>query len=372
MPRLTPSMHIVHCIARLNDGGPARVVAELAMGCSAAGHQVTVLSGQVGDDERDLTPELVATGIAVETLPRLQRRPDPWCDALALIELRRRLARLRPSLVHTHTAKAGLLGRLAARSLGLPCLHSYHGHVLHGYWRPGINLALRSIERAAARGAHCHSLTPSLVTELRDRHHVGLPWRWHCLPVPVRPVVPTEAAWQPAPGPLRLGFLGRLAPVKDIGLWLMVAAAVAKQRPIHAVICGDGAQRAWAEQRARDLGLTATFTGMVPAAEALGAMDILVMSSRNEGMPLVAVEAAGAGIPVVAPRVGGLVDLAKAGLVYGCPRRVDALSAAIGLLVDDKHLSQRHIKRAQQEACKYWPEKVVPSYLATYHNLIHV
>jgi len=362
-------MHIVHVIARLNDGGPARVVAELALGARETGHRVSVLYGRVAADERDLGPELVARGLEAERVPGLGRAPSPLDDALALGRLRRRLRARAPDLVHTHTAKAGLLGRLAARSLGLPCLHSYHGHVLRRYFAPGMETLLRLVERWVARGSHCHSLTPSLVRELRDGHRVGLPWRWHCLPVPVRPVTPVAAAWQPTgEGALRIGFLGRLAPVKDIALWLHTVARVARGRGVHAVVCGDGSQRAMAETLARRLGLAATFTGTVPAGEALGGIDLLLMSSRNEGLPLSAVEAAGAGIPVVAPRVGGLVDLARDGLVVAARRHPRDLATAVVDLLDPARRAEQ-VQRGRQVARRYAPERVVPRYLRLYREL---
>ncbi len=319
-PNGFPAMHLVHLIARLNDGGPARVVAELASGAQAAGHRVTILSGQVGADERDLGPELAAAGLTIVTIPGLRRAPGAVDELRAFAAVLARLRALQPDLVHTHTAKAGALGRLACRLLGLPCLHSYHGHVLHGYFRPGINLLLRRVERGLAAAARLHTLTPSLVHELRDRHRLGHPWRWHCLPVPVAPVRPVAAPWHAALAGDRpvIGFLGRLAAVKDLTLWLHVLAVLQRQRPVQGLVCGDGEQRQHGQALAARLGLQVHFSGTVPAGEALAAMDLLLMSSRNEGLPLVAVEAAGAGVPVVAPLVGGLVDLARDGLVVGC------------------------------------------------------
>lgn len=321
-------MRIVHVVARLNDGGPARVIAALATAHAAAGHEVHVLAGDCADDERDIGDEVLPG--RVEHLPGLGRRVSPLSDLLALRGLAARLRELDPDVVHTHTAKAGALGRLTCRHLGIPCLHTYHGHVLHGYWSRPVHAALELFERTLAGNAWHHALTPSQTVELRDRHRIGRHRRWVCLPIPVPRVPPRSAAWHaglPAGVP-RVLWLARFVPVKDHDLWLRTLAELNRLRPVHAVLCGDGALRPAAEALARELGVAATFTGGVPAAEALGCADLLLMSSRNEGLPLSAVEAAGAGVPVVAPRVGGLADCARWGLVHPADREPRALAAA--------------------------------------------
>ena len=360
-------MHIVHLIARLNDGGPARVVRDLASAAQAAGHQVTVLSGQVGPDEVDMTAALQDAGISVEILPRLSSTVAPLADLTALLRCHQRLRQLAPDVLHTHTAKAGAIGRLVARALGIPCLHSYHGHVLHGYFRPGINTAVRLIERALASTGHCHSLTPSLCTELSQRHRIGAAHRWHCLPVPVAAVEPSAAGWHAQLVPDRpvVTFLGRLAPVKDIDLWLATLTALNQLRPVQGLICGDGPLRQHAEQRAAQCGLPIHVAGHVPAAEAFGATDLLLMSSRNEGMPLVAVEAASAGIPVVAPAVGGLVDCARWGLVKAVDRNPGALAQRCAMVLG----TTPEPCLLRQRAAQFAPERVVPRYLELYTRL---
>ncbi|MEK7414065.1 MAG: glycosyltransferase family 4 protein [Planctomycetota bacterium] len=321
-------MRIVHVVARLNDGGPARIIAALAHAHRAAGHEVHVLAGACAADERDVGNELLP-GL-VEQLTGLGRRVSPFDDLRALNDLVKQLRELAPDVVHTHTAKAGVLGRLACRHLGLPCLHTYHGHVLHGYWPRAIHTALAVAERACAGNAWHHALTPTQTIELRDHHHIGRPQRWICLPPPVPAVTPIHAAWhdQLPQDRKRVLWLGRFAPVKDPTLWLDTVAALNRLIPVHALMCGDGALRPAAEARARELGLSATWTGYVPAGEALGAADLLLLSSRNEGLPLSAVEAAGAGISVVSPLVGGLFDAARWGLVRGADRNPLALATA--------------------------------------------
>lgn len=321
-------MRILHLVARLNDGGPARVIGRLAAAHAAAGHQVRVLAGTCGPDERDIGDE-VLPGL-VERVGGLGRAIAPLHDLGALAALLPRLRAVAPDLVHTHTAKAGAIGRLACRALGIPCLHTYHGHVLHGYWSRPVHAAFAQAERLCAGNAWHHALTPGQLHELRDLHGIGRPARWAWLPPPVPRVRPLAASWHaglPAGLP-RILWLGRLTEVKDPGLWLATLAALNRIRPVHAVICGDGGMRAAAEAQAAALGIDATWTGFVPAGEALGCADLLLMTSRNEGLPLSAIEAAGAGVPVVAPAVGGLADAARWGVVTAAGRTPEALAAA--------------------------------------------
>jgi len=363
-------MHIVHVIARLNDGGPARVLAALGSELARLGWRSTVLAGATAADERDLTAELRAGGMEVETVPGLGRRLRPLGDLTAGAWLVRRLKALRPDVVHTHTFKAGVLGRLACRRLQMPCLHTFHGHVLAGHFPAPVAYGLRLIERALAPIAHLHALTPGQRRELCRVHRIGTPRRWHVLPVPVAAVVRRPAAWHAALGPgARIGFLGRLAPVKDADLWLEALAQLARLRPVQGVLCGDGGERPRLEARARALGVAVHVAGFVPAGEALAAMDLLLVSSRNEGLPLAVIEAAGVGVPVVAPAVGGLVDLAAWGAVLAAPRTPLGLAAACLRLLDDGELRQAQLARAAALAHRLRPQALAPRYAALYSRV---
>ncbi|MBA3686402.1 MAG: glycosyltransferase family 4 protein, partial [Planctomycetes bacterium] len=312
-------MHIVHVIARLNDGGPARVIEQLVLALAPLGFRATVLAGATALDEPDLSDRLRAAGVAVETLPALGRKLRLDEDVRAFRQLMRRLRALAPDVVHTHTAKAGAIGRVACRVLGLPCLHTYHGHVLDGYFRPAANAAARLAERICAGTAHHQALTPTQLLDLRERFGVGRHGRWHCLPPPVAPVTRRGAQWHARlqPGVPVVGLLGRLAPVKDAGLFIDALVELRRRQPVQGVICGDGGERPALEERARQSGVPVVFTGFVPAGEALGAMDVLAITSRNEGLPLVAVEAGSVGVPVVGSAVGGVRDLIRWGAVRG-------------------------------------------------------
>jgi len=368
-------MHIVHCIARLNDGGPARVLLALGTQLCARGHRLTVLAGTPGPDEPDLAHRLREAGMVVETVPGLGRRMNPFNDVRALVWLLARVRHLQPDLVHTHTAKAGALGRLVSWWLGLPCLHTYHGHVLHGYFSHGVSLLVRHVERVLAGPHHHHGLTMGQVNELCYRAHIGRPRRWHCLSVPVSGVVRRQAEWHARllPNVPVIGFLGRCAAIKDAGLWLETLAVIAKQRVVQGVVCGDGDQRAALESQAIRLGVRVHFTGFVPAAEALGAMDVLLVTSRTEGQPLVVSEAGWAGVPVVAPPVGGLIDLIAAGAAQGAARTPADLARACLAMLDPAQAEARArlLVRARAHAESLAPECLVSRYEACYRAVLH-
>jgi len=367
-------MRVLHLIARLNDGGPARVIAALARTLPAHGIAVEIAAGRCGADEGDLTPRMRADGLTVIDVPELGRAPSALRDIRALRAVVRLIRARRPALVHTHTAKAGALGRIACRLLGVPCLHTYHGHVLDGYFGAATNLALHTAERLLAGGCHHQALTPSQAIELRDHHGIGRRARWHVLPVPVTPVSLTPrsiAAWQRelTPQVPVIGFLGRLTAVKDVDLWLATVAELSRRRPVQGLVCGDGQERARLESAARALGLPVHFTGTVPAGEALAAMDVLLMTSHNEGLPLVAVEAGGCGIPVVAPAVGGLADLIRWGAVEGAVRTPAALAqACLVLLTDGAHRSRR-THAAAALARRLEPAVLAGSYAQIYRRI---
>jgi glycosyltransferase involved in cell wall biosynthesis len=364
-------VHIVHVIARLNDGGPARVVDCLARSLGALGHRVTVIAGRCAEDEVDLSSRLLGHGIELVRIPALGRRVHLLSDARALVALAGWLMRLRPSVVHTHTAKAGALGRTACRILGMPCLHTYHGHVMSGYFSRAATRVVRLGERVLAGHAHHQALTASQLEELALRLHIGRRSRWHCLPIPVEIPLPARAAWQDRlqPAVPVIGFLGRFAPVKDPQLWLEVLARLQARQPVQGLMCGDGALRGICEERAAQLGIPVVFTGYVPAGEALAACDLLLMTSRNEGLPLAVLEAGGMEVAVVASAVGGLRDLAAAGAVMGARRSAEALADACAQVLELPERRTRLIRTASSLARSLGPAALAPRYEALYRAI---
>lgn len=357
---------MLHVIARLNDGGPVRAIAGLVRALPDI--QQHVLCGRCGPGEPDARALVVAAGATVIEEPALGRSLAPAADLMALRAIRQRIAALTPDVVHTHTAKAGMLGRLACRWAGARCLHTYHGHVLTGYFPRLWSLAATQAERWAAGTAWHQALTPSQAEELSGRLRIGRPARWRVLPPPVTPVVRREAPWraQLRPGRHVVLFLGRLVPVKDPLLFLAALAQLDRCVPVQGLVCGAGPLADAVRARAAQLPLPVLCTGQTDPGAALAAADLVLMTSRNEGLPLAAVEAAGAGVPVVAPPVGGLADLIAWGAVTGAARAPAALAEACALLLTTAAVRARSCARAQAVAARLTPEALAPAYRALY------
>jgi len=360
---------VIHVIARCNDGGPVRVIREIARGLPAPGWRHTVLAGHTAEDEPDVGHLLETAGAELVRIPSLARRIDPVPDCRALWRLRREVLARRPDLIHTHTAKGGQLGRALAWLAGLPCLHTFHGHVLHGYFGTVGSALSRALERAAGLHGHLQALTPFLLRELRDRYRIGPRWRWHCLPIPVAVPAPASAPWHEelVPDLPVLGFVGRLAPVKDPLGFLAVAEAVAREVPLQVLICGDGELAAPVRKRADAAPFPCRMTGFVEPGSAYPPMTAMLITSRNEGLPLTLVEAAGNGVPVVAPAVGGLRDCGDGAIITR--RRVDDLATAIRRLLVDPAARETRIAVGRHFAARFAPARIIPRYGALYARL---
>lgn len=314
---------VVRIIARMNMGGPARHCMLLGQGLRAHGFETVLLTGDLDEGEIPLEAELNGSaGFRVVRIPGLGRPPSPADDLRALGRIVRVLRRERPDIVHTHTAKAGALGRVAAKLAGVPVVvHSFHGHVLSGYFSPVgsglVTLAERLLSRITARIV---TLSPQLRDELAHRYHVAREGQFTVLPLG-RDLEPFRRAER---GALRrelglaeedflIGCVGRLVPIKNVPLMVRAFAALARRdRRAHLVVVGDGTERGHVEQTLATEGIAdrVHLLGWRRDLPAIYAdLDLLANSSQNEGTPLAIIEAFAAGVPVVATAVGGVPDM---------------------------------------------------------------
>jgi glycosyltransferase involved in cell wall biosynthesis len=322
-------VRVMRLFSRLNVGGPSLHVVHLTAGLRSFGYETLLAVGREGPREGNLLGWARQQGVECVQLAGLGREIRPLSDSRSLVEVYRLMRRFRPAIVHTHTAKAGLIGRLAARLARVPVrVHTFHGHVLRGYFGPWRSRVLRGLE------AHLARRTTALVavSEAVRRDLVGLgvvtdPARIHVIPLGLdltplsREPLPRGALRGPAgvaaAAPL-VGCVGRLAPIKDLGTFLEAAALVHRARPdVRFALVGDGQERALLEERCAALGLSGVvcFHGWQHVMEQVyGDLDVVVNSSRNEGTPVALIEALAARRPVVATRVGGTPDLLGEGL----------------------------------------------------------
>jgi glycosyltransferase involved in cell wall biosynthesis len=338
------AIRVVRLFSRLNIGGPAIHVILLTAGLEQRGYRTRLVVGKETPREGNMLSLAAAKGVRCEAMAGLGREIQPVADLQAFLGLVRLIREFRPSIVHTHTAKAGLLGRLAARFAGVPVVvHTFHGHVLRGYFGPVKTAVFRRLETilggmADALVAVSEAVKQDLVTlGVADRERIrvvplGLDLEPFTGPLPRGAL---RTGWNvPADAPL-VGIVGRLVPIKDVPTFLEAAVRVVRSHPgCRFAIVGDGEERSRLEERTLRLGLAdvVAFHGWHADMSAVyGDLDVVVNCSHNEGTPVALIEALAAGRPVVATRVGGTPDLLgedERGLLVA-PGDPDALARAI-------------------------------------------
>ena len=350
-------VRVARVIARLNIGGPAQHAILLAAGLDRTRFATTLVTGVVGRGEGDFSGMAHARGVEPVVIPELGRAIHPALDLTALIKLVRLFRALRPDIVHTHTAKAGTLGRLAARFAQVPVkIHTFHGHVLEGYFPRPVTRAFLEIERRLARTTdRLVTVSPRLKAQLLAMG-IGRPEQVEVVPLGLdlerfRRAQPASPTLRPslglAEGAPLLGIVGRLVPIKDhVTLFRALARLHAEGRIAHLAVVGDGEERVRLEGLARSLGLGLQihFLGWrVDLETILGELDVVICASRNEGTPVALIEAMATGTPVLSTEVGGVADLVTHGLTgwLVSPGDPNAMARGIRHLLDDGPLCGR-------------------------------
>lgn len=339
-------IRVMRIIARLNVGGPALHVTLLAERLAPPEFESTLVCGRIGPGEGDMAYLAEERGITPVFVPELGRELHPLRDLVTLFKLWRLMRRLKPDVVHTHTAKAGFVGRWAAWLARVPVrVHTYHGHVFHGYFGAAKTRLFLTLERLTARLTdRLITISPALRDELAGVYRVAPAQKFAVVPLglelaqyaaaPRRTGTLRAAHLIPPDAPL-IGIVGRIVPIKNHALFLEMAGRVLQSQPdAYFVIVGDGEDRLAIETLADRLGLRkrVVFTGwlrdLVPVFSDL---DLLVLSSDNEGTPTAIMQALAAGARVVSTAVGGVPDLLRGG-AWGRlvpPGDPDALAEAV-------------------------------------------
>jgi glycosyltransferase involved in cell wall biosynthesis len=339
-------IRLLRVITRLNVGGPALHATLLTERLFPDRYDSVVATGAVGSDEADYLALFGRTAERVVRVPALRREVHPARDVAALVALVRLVRRFRPHVVHTHTAKAGALGRLAARLTNVPVvLHTYHGHVFDGYFGPRRARVFLSVERALARHTDCLIAVSQAVR--RDLLALGVgraeQFRVVSPGLDLGPLLGADAMRGSLreelgipPDAALVGIVARLVHIKAHEVFLRAAARVVRDAPgCRFVVIGDGERRAELEALAAREGLAtrAHFLGWRRDLPRIYAdLDIVALTSRSEGSPVALIEAMAAGRPVVATRVGGVPDVVDDGVTGRLVPPGDAAAAAGAIL----------------------------------------
>jgi len=384
-------LRILHVIARLNVGGAALHVAQLAAEQLRRGHHVLVIAGTIPEGEESMEYLVDELSLPFRKLPTLRRDLSLWADPAAVRELARIIRSERPDVLHTHTAKAGATGRIAARLAGRArprsVVHTYHGHVLQGYFSPAKTALFRSIERVLAKRTSALVAVSEQVRD--DLVAMGIAPRERFAVIPygfdlsgrvdttgaLREAVRAEIG--AADGSFVVGWVGRLTAIKQPELLVQTLGHLVEEG-IDAVLCvvGDGPDRAGTERLARDLGLAerCRFVGyQKDLAGWYAAFDALLLTSANEGTPVAAIEALAAERAVVATQVGGVpavVEEGETGLL-AADRDTEALAGALARLARDPALRAGMGRRgAERMRERFGTERMVEEIEALYRRTL--
>ena len=375
---------VIRIIARLNVGGPAKHVAWLTDGLRDAGYNTLLVAGRVPEGEEDMSYFASDLNVFPRFIPEMSREIS-LNDAVTVWKLFQLFRRERPDIVHTHTAKAGTVGRTAGflyrwltpgTLIGRPrqCkfVHTYHGHVFHSYYSRSRTQLFLMIEKLLARLVTDRLIVVSRQqrTEICEKFRVGRPKQFKVVPLGLDLGVFAEHASRRSKfrhefcipdDAILIGIVGRLTEIKNHELFLNVAErlkaidpACRRQGAVRFIIIGDGALRKRLEVQTQELGLEkdVIFVGSRTDPEYFyPALDIVALTSRNEGTPLTLIEAMANARPVVATSVGGVVDLlgevVEDGPYQVCRRGIavpagdeDAFVAALSRIIRDRSLRQ--------------------------------
>jgi glycosyltransferase involved in cell wall biosynthesis len=391
LPESDKRIKILRVIARLNMGGPALHVAYLTEGLTRRGYDTTLVAGSLARGEDSMAFVANARGVEVVQIDELGREISPLRDLMATIRLARLIRKERPQILHTHTAKAGTVGRVAARLAGSRkppiVVHTFHGHVLRGYFGPVRTLLFRLLERWLAAGTTALIAVSPQVRD--DLVSLGVAPRERFVVIRLgieldERVAPEEDGrgesrrYLGIPGDrFAVGWIGRMTAVKRTDD-VLIAFKSLRDSGVDAVLCmvGDGPDRLPLEQRAQELGVArdTVFLGyQEDVAPFYAAFDVLVLPSGNEGTPVTVIEALAAERPVVATRVGGVPDVVRDGedgfLVEA--GATEDLADRLGRLARDPALRARMGKKGRERVLpRYAVKRLVDDVDELYRSLL--
>jgi glycosyltransferase involved in cell wall biosynthesis len=394
MPQTPAPARVARVITRLNIGGPSIQAVRLTTALEAHGFTTALLHGRLGAGEGDMS-YLIPPGADTRYIATLCRPLSPFDDVRTLLRLYREFRALRPAIVHTHMAKAGMLGRVAAAAYNLTrgaeprakVIHTYHGHVLDGYFSRAATALFIGIERMLARiSDRIIAISPAIRGELLTTYRIGRADQYEVVPLgfdlaPFAAVddrarqearralgIPAEA--------LVISTVGRLTAIKQHRLFLDTVKRVVDAEPrAIALIAGDGELRGDLEAHAAALGISDRVRLLGwrrDLATIYAATDVFLLTSRNEGTPVALIEAMASGVPGVSTDVGGVGDVMGGDTGRMAPFGDAAgLASAIVELLSDPALRAQLGARARARVLEHYDlGRLVGDIAALYRTLL--
>ena len=356
---------VLRIINRLNLGGPTYNAANLTKYIDGE-FETLLVAGMTDDTEESSEFILKRLDLHPVYIKEMYRELNPLRDYKAYFRLRQIIREFKPDIVHTHAAKAGAVGRLAAHHEGVPVIvHTFHGHVFHSYFGALKTRLFLEIERYLGGKTHAIvTLSDIQKGELAHQFKVAHHDKFEVIPLGFDLSRFTEnkadkrkafrEQYNVADEEIVISIVGRLVPIKNHPMFLKALKIVSEKttKKIRAFIIGDGEERQNVEKMATDLGLKfnntdlkerniLTFTSWIKDVDVSNAgSDIIVLTSFNEGTPVSLIEAQASGKPIVSTRVGGIANIVKEGeTAFLCQSDdVDAFASHLLALVEDDRM----------------------------------
>ncbi|MFT7343540.1 MAG: glycosyltransferase involved in cell wall biosynthesis [Lentimonas sp.] len=347
---------VLRIINRFNLGGPTYNVAYLTRYLNH-GFETKLIGGVSDKGEADSMHILNSQGLYPETIENLKRNPNIKDDIAAYRCIKQIIQEYKPDIVHTHASKAGALGRLAAANLKVPIVvHTYHGNVFQGYFGKISSTIFKIIERWLARKTDgIVAISPQQENELSEKHQICKKEKIRVIPLGFdlsrfsenkeEKRILTREKYNLKDDDLAIAIIGRLAPVKNHVFFIDTVFKAAKitQKSLKVFVVGDGEERGNIEEiiskKTLPKNLEFVFTSWVKEMDVFNAgMDIICLTSKNEGTPVSLIEAQASGVAVLSTDVGGVrdvVDHDKTGIIVP-PNRIDLFVEKLLVLIEDK------------------------------------
>ena len=354
---------VMQIIARMNVGGPAVIVAELMRGLDSSKFEQVLITGYCDETEADYLDE-VATDIKATRIAGLGRSVSPISDLKAFVGLVATIRKFNPNVIHTHTAKAGVLGRLASIIAGRSAtrIHTFHGHLLHGYfsgWKVKLVIAIEKF--LAKKTDHLIAIGNEVKNDLlavgvgkASQYSVFFPG----LPEPkTADKASLRKELELDPVAIYCTFVGRLTQIKRPDRLLDIASQVVQRGvAVNFLIAGEGELFEECKERAQKENLPVTFLGWRKDIDNLfAASDVAILTSDNEGIPLTLIQAAQAGLPIVAPAVGSISDIVENDVTgFLSAPQAAAMASALSALVTDSSLRSKLGAAGKARAHQYF------------------